>query len=92
MEYKYYKDLIGTEVILKKKKPNGYPKSRNIGDKLLVIDIMYTPKHVRFILKGNRHSGDRFKLHESYLEGISERRERFIDLLLEDREEKIEMV
>ena len=80
----------GQKVILDKKKENGYPNGREVGDILKVKSVMSNPKCVRLVIEGNKMPGDTFTLHESYVIPYSEYRERQIDKILSDTEENKE--
>lgn len=69
---------------LKKKKSNGHPKGREIGDKLEILEVFYNPKHTKIRVKGNRSSNDFFDLHHSYLTTVAEMREMTINDILND--------
>ena len=48
---------IGQKVILSRKKDNGHPRHRNIGEELEVVWINLNPKCPRLCIKGNRRPG-----------------------------------
>ena len=70
---------VGQIAILKKKKKNGFPKDREIGDSLEIIGI---ENDSILIMKGDKRDRDSFKLHTSYLEDIVEYRNRIIEEIL----------
>lgn len=75
---------IGQIVVLDKKKKNGYPNGRKIGDKLEVVSVMNNPKCVRLVFGGNRRLNDKFTLHESYVISEAEFRDRQLGKILEE--------
>ena len=81
---------VGQKVILTKKKSNGYPHHKEIGDELLIIEVVNNPKYVRLGIKGNRRKSDRYWLHESFVDGLDFIRDMRIDELLSVEEESIQ--
>jgi hypothetical protein len=75
---------IGRTVILKKKKKNGYPKGRNIGESLTICDIEISRCSAVFTIKGNRGKNDKFRLDSSYVMDVAEYREKIINEILTD--------
>jgi len=67
-----------------KKKSNGYPNGREIGEKLEIIDYKLNPKYTRITIKGNRSVNDTFNLHESFLYTEFEMRDKLINYILDD--------
>jgi len=61
-------------VFLKKKKANGFPNGREIGEKLKVLGVSYSKNYTCLIIKGNKNNNDSFKIHESYVDNIAEKR------------------
>lgn len=74
---------VGQIVILNKKKKNGYPKGREIGEELIIDRVMQGFVFVKDP-KSNINGKIIFKLHESYLMNIAEYREKIIDEILID--------
>lgn len=72
---------VGQIAILKKKKKNGFPKGREIGDSLEILRIQNSST---LIIKGSKRPGDSFKLDASFLEDVVEYRNRIIEEILTD--------
>lgn len=72
-------------VFLKKKKANGFPNGREIGEKLKVVGVSYSKNYTCLIIQGNKHVNDNFKIHESYVDNIAEKRnDAIVSILTEE--------
>lgn len=78
----------GQVVVLTKKKENGYPHHKEIGDLLEIIEVVNNPKYVRLLIKGNRRVNDSYWIHESFVSSIDVMRDKHIDKLLSDELEE----
>lgn len=72
---------------LKKKKSNGHPHGREVGERLEILEIDFNPKYTKMRIRGDRHLDDSFHLHESYLMTVAEKREETIESILDDNED-----
>ena len=78
----------GQVVVLTKKKENGYPYHKELGDFLEIVEVSNNPKYVRLLIKGNRGSNDSYWIHESFVSTIDVARDIYINDLLSDELEE----
>lgn len=74
----------GQVVVLTKKKSNGYPRHKDIGDLLEIVEVVNNPKYVRLLIKGNRLKGDTYWIHESFVSTIDVMRDIYINDLISE--------
>jgi hypothetical protein len=85
MNYEEFSDMWENVeyAVLIKKKANGHPRNRKIGERLKIVGLRYNSKCPRIRLKGSLGRGD-FNLHIDYLLPIHYFRGEVIDHILKE--------